>query len=270
MKNIVFVFEGAHDVSFVGQILSKSGFTRNTSFSAIPDTWKQLYPRSFPWNGDLLERVARFPEVYTSPEFTIGLINAGSDSQLIPRLRVVIETLGLEGVDCMAIFADADALDASNRFKSVQKGLAKLNADAIEEGVPGYPIGVPTEMASLSAGSPAVGVFVFPNNAKPGSLENVLFECAKLTHNEVSLKAEGFINQLDQDIPAGHGSLGKLRAGLGKQKAIMGLIANVLKPGSSLAVAIEQRGLVGEAALDLEEVQGISEFINAIFKRTSA
>lgn len=270
MRNVVFVLEGAHDVSFIGRLLIGRGFAKASTFSAIPDKWKALYPRNFPWNGDLLERVARFPEVYQSPGLAIGLINAGSDSQLVPRLRLAIDALGLDDIDCIGIFADADEAVADERFKSVQKALADLNRDALAEGIPGYPIDVPSEMAGPTQGKPAVGVFVFPDNSAPGSLESILFECAKLAHVDVSQRAREFIFQMDADLAAGHGSMTKLRAGMGKQKAVMGVIANVLKPGSSLAVAIEQRGLVGEAALDLVEVKRISAFIDAVFNRVSA
>lgn len=268
-KNIILVAEGAHDVSFIGHVLKNFGFTKETTYSGLPESWKALYPAKFPWNGDSLDRVARFPDVFTKNEIAIGIINSGSLSQLVPRLRVALEVLGPDNVCCIALFADADASDADSRFKEISESLVEMNNDAIAEGVPNFPINVPNSICSLTADKPSVGIFVFPDNSGSGTLEDILIECAKMSHSELCDHAINFIEQIDQKLEKSHSSLKKMRAGQGRRKATMGVIANVLKPGSSLAVSIEQRGLLNSKAGDLSYVSDFSNFLSKVVEQAN-
>lgn len=262
MENIIFVAEGSHDVSFIGKLLVKKGFIKAEQLSSVPDDWQGLYPTKFPFRDDRLERVARFPDVYTKGTVSVGLINSGGDSKLVSSLRNALDMLGPKKIKVAVIFSDADLSAADVRFKSSQVDLEGLNKSAVEEGAPGYPVTVPTKIGVLEGTAPAIGVFVFPNNKDSGSLEDILIECSNVSHNELTTAAKALIVKLDSDLIRPHKSLKKMRAGLGKSKSIMGAIANVLRPGSSLAVAVEQGRMMPDAKDFPKDVLDLDQFLD--------
>lgn len=267
MRNFVFVAEGAHDVSFLGKLLVRNGLTKVNNFDQIPSEWKILYPKKFPWDGEIIQRVARFPDLFSNDQIVVGLINSGGDARLIPNLRTALEAIGPNKVELVLIFSDADSSPAQARFASIQAGLTALNSEAADEGVPEFPITVPTTIGAIDGESPAIGIFVFPDNANAGSLEDVLYECSSQTHPEVSAKARSVVDQLDTDLAAGHRSLRNLRSGLGRAKATMGIVATILKPGTSLSVAVEQQSIIpnGDQAPDL--VKEVNTFLAQALQR---
>lgn len=267
MRNFVFVAEGAHDVSFLGKLLLRNGLTKITNFDEVPAEWKVLYPKNFPWDGEIIQRVARFPDLFCNDQIVVGLMNSGGDSRLISSLRTALEAIGPSKVELGLIFADADSSPANTRFVSVQTGLTGLNTEAVGEGVPEFPITVPSAIGSIEGANPAIGIFVFPDNSNAGSLEDVLYACSTQTHPEVAAKARNLVVQLDADLKAQHQSLKNLRAGLGMAKATMGIVANILKPGTSLAVAVEQQRIIPETDQAPDLVKGINTFLAQALQR---
>lgn len=257
----MFVAEGAHDVSFLGKLLVRNGFIKIENFNMIPPEWMTLYPKKFPWDGETIQRVARFPDLFHNNQIVVGLLNSGGDSKLIGSLRTALDAIGPRNVELVLVFADADMAPAENRFRSLQIELAALNAQATLEGVPEFPIVVPSKIGKIDGANPAIGVFVFPNNYSMGSLEDVLYACATQTHPEVAEKAQDLVTQLDKDLAEKHQSLKNLRAGLGKAKAKMGIVANILKPGTSLAVAVEQQNIIPIAEQVPDLVKDINDFL---------
>ncbi|UWR86975.1 DUF3226 domain-containing protein [Phaeobacter inhibens] len=266
MQNIVFVVEGSHDVSFIGKLLKGKGFSKIQSHSYIPDDWRTLYPVKFPFHDDQLDRVVRFPEIYIKDTLAVGLINSGGDSKLISSLRNALDAIGEGKIRAAVIFSDADDKTADYRFKWSQSELRNLNESAVDEGAQGYPVTIPSEIASLEGHAPKVGVFVFPNNKDCGSLEDVLFSCSEISHPELSKGAKGLVNALDEDLEPDHRSLKKMRRGLGKAKSTMGTIATILKPGSSLAVAVEQGKMVPDKGVVPSAVTELDEFLDECLK----
>lgn len=261
MRNFVFVAEGSHDVSFLGELLVRNGFDKIKDFNLIPPEWMILYPKKFPWDGETIQRVARFPDLFSNNQIVVGLLNSGGDSKLIASLRTALDAIGPRNIELVLIFADADMAPAETRFTSLQTGLTDLNAKAVHEGVPEFPITVPSKIGTIDGANPAIGVFVFPDNSSMGSLEDVLYACATQTHPEVAEKAQDLVTQLDKDLAAKHQSLKNLRAGLGKAKAKMGIVANILKPGISLAVAVEQQSIIPTADQAPDLVKDINDFL---------
>lgn len=244
MRNFIFATEGAHDVSFIGTLLLRRGFSKIVDFNQLPVLWKPLFPQKFPWNGSIIERVARFPDVFQKEQLIIGLINSGGDSQLVPSLRNALDILVPSNVEAAIIFSDADCEPAEQRFQRLTEELNRLNTQAVNEKAPGYPISVPENLGVLKSGTPSVAIFVFPDNNAAGTLEDILFECSLVSHPDLAKKAAEFIEGVNRDFEEHHQSLKKMRQGSNLKKSIMGSVANVLKPGSSLAVAVEQRGIL--------------------------
>ncbi|TQM92450.1 DUF3226 domain-containing protein [Roseinatronobacter monicus] len=261
MRNFIFATEGAHDVSFLGKLLVRRGFEKTTIFDKLPAEWKPLFPKKFPWNGNSIERVARFPEVFQKDDLVVGLLNSGGDSRLISVVRNTLDILIPGNVERVVIFSDADCEPASKRFDNLTAALKNINDLAAVEKAPGYPIPVPSKIGILECGNPEVAIFVFPDNFNSGTLEDILFECSSISHPDLSKMTSDFVASLDSELAGGHKSLIKMRQGSNNKKCIMGSIANVLKPGSSLAVAVEQQKLIPEIKESPQIVMDVDNFV---------
>lgn len=240
MNNFAIIVEGAHDASFLGQILKKRNFERIKKLSLVPDEWKKLFPKNFPTDGDNLERVMRFPEVFISNDLTIGILTSGSDSHITRTLRSVIDVMGLDSFSGIAIFIDIDNNKVEKRLDWIKNEIKAMNEGALEEDLPGYPITIPQAAGVMESGSPRVGIFLFPDNMKSGALENILIQCAQNNHPDITKKAISLVDDLDKDLPPNHAGVKFLRSGMGKEKAKVGIIANLLKPGASAAASLAQ------------------------------
>lgn len=157
MPNFVIVVEGAHDASFLGQLLKARGFAAARRLSLVPASWKILFPKVFPMDGETLDRVMRFPEIFTKDDLTIGITTSGSDNRLISTLRSVIDALGPTSLAGIAVFIDIDMHNATRRFAAIQRQIVAMNNAALEEGQPGYPIAVPQTAGVMEDGTPPVG-----------------------------------------------------------------------------------------------------------------
>lgn len=266
MPSFSIIVEGAHDASFLGQLLKNRGFKAARTLSAVPEAWKILFPVKFPTVGDNLDRVVRFPEIFIREDLVVGITTSGSDSQLISSLRSVLDALGSAFLSGAAVFVDVDTHTATDRFAEMRSLIEKLNSAAAAAGEPGYPIPVPDAPGVMCAGSPAVGIFLFPDNAAEGALEDILFACAQENHEAVSEAASKFISGIDGSCPVGQQDLTKLRSGMGRKKAVIGAIANVLKPGVSVASSLAQTSWLHEPGIKHPLVAKTDDFLEDLLK----
>jgi hypothetical protein len=266
MSLFALVVEGSHDASFLGQLLKARGFEAINKLSGVPVEWRPLFPRQFPLDGENLDRIMRFPEVFVRGDISVGVITAGSDSQLIKTLRLVIDAIGGDQISGVAVFIDIDSHDAKIRFQSVVRRMSAMNDAAAKEGQPGYPIVVPAAPGVMEPGSPAVGVYLFPDNATPGCLEDLLMECAHANHPEVASAGAALVADIDAKCPPGQSDLRALRSGMGRKKAIVGTIANLLRPGASVASSLSQTRWLADEALSVSSVKATDEFLGKMLK----
>lgn len=266
MAIFAIVVEGAHDASFLGQLLKARGFKAANKLSFVPVEWRSLFPKNFPMDGENLERVMRFPEVFTKDDVSIGITTAGSDSRLISTLRAVVDAVGSDTVTGIAVFVDIDKHGAANRFASMQEQIVAMNSAASKEGQPGYPIIVPTAPGVMEKGSPALGVYLFPDNTQNGALEDILIECARVNHPEITTEALALIKKIDATCKDDQRDLKNLRSGMGFGKATVGTIANVLKPGSSVASSLSQTSWLTDAAMENAFVGKADSFLGSLLE----
>lgn len=264
MKNIAIVVEGANDVGFIGSLLARKNFRCVRQITEVPDNWRQLFPVRFPFNGDELERVARFPEIYVSNHATIGILNSGGDSFLIAKMREAIEVIGIANFHSIAIFADADDQVPQVRFEEYCRQMEEMNSSAALDNEEGFPVSIPSQIGTFSSGNTAVGIFIFPDNRNSGSLENLLLECASDSHDSVTLNVVEFVDKIDKAHPTSHPSLRRFRAGSGRNKAKAGIISNIVRPGASLAVSISQGGWVTDKSLGRDTIKILVSFLDSL------
>jgi hypothetical protein len=170
----------------------------------------------------------------------------------------------------VGVFADVDTHTPNKRFRNICKSLTALNRTAVTEGVPGFPINIPEEISSLTTGSPRVGIFLFPDNIRPGALETILLECSNANFPELMERTHDFVNGIEKDIPSSYLPLKRFRAGMGTSKATAGIIANLLSPGTSLAVSLFKSDWLNDGAFDIDSVKGVDLFLESMLTEHQA
>ncbi len=249
------VVEGPHDVEFSYRLLSTWGLRRVRKQQDLDPFWKPLVPTTFPHEGDLQKRVP-VPLFLQSATHQVAVHDAGGDSQVVPLveetrampLRVPLNSVGI------VLDADSEHTPAQ-RFGSIRDGLI------------GIGLTMPTGAGEVHLGYPRTGVFVIPDNVSPGTLEDLLFECAKLEYPKLLLGAMSYVDAVDE--------LGEVRPSdakveffkrAGKKKAIVGCVANVLKPGKAVQNSIQDNRWLRGDAQRLPRIAAVREFLRQLFE----
>ncbi len=267
MTHSILIVEGSHDASFFGHLVRARGYHFARTLSEVPAFWLPMIPRRYPAEpGDHLDRVIRFPEVYADPGGnTLGIISAGGQDRLVTSLRIPLEMLRADSFSGVGMVLDTDhGVPARDRFDALVTQLIALNSDAVAEGVSGFPLPLPVAPGTVAEGTPRMGIHLFPDNARPGSLETVLLECAAAEQPLLERSTGMLVRYVDQRMPSGVTSLVRLRSGSGRVKAQAGMIANLLQPGASLAVSIQRGGWLVGSAMATPCVVAAEQFLASI------
>lgn len=139
-------------------------------------------------------------------------------------------------VDGVGIVLDADDREQpATRHTELREHLTAI---------PHASLSWPATPGELAVGPPRCGAFVFPNNVDIGTLEDLLLEASATTFPGLHASAAALIAGVTTD-PASLGlnskDLKDFRKPAGARKATLGAVANVLRPGKSIAVAIPSR-----------------------------
>ncbi|MBB4859260.1 hypothetical protein HNO88_002589 [Novosphingobium chloroacetimidivorans] len=249
MKYHLAVVEGPHDASFFGVLLRELGFDKVETVAAVDPFWGGLIPRVFP-TGDRLEHVVRYPDMYTrsgADARSVAVSVAGGDSRLLSELRAALEILDVTSMSGVCIVADADDQNAPHRFAQLLAGLTALNTshgpggkEGGAAGVPGFPLVLPAAAGDIAAGIPKVGIYVLPDNAQPGTLDDILVACAASSLPSLCGPAKALVAAVDANGTAGDPVLKPLRKPSGPLKATAGIIGNLLHPGSATSASVER------------------------------
>jgi hypothetical protein len=267
MALYLLVVEGAHDAAFFGHILRLRNYARVNYYNNVPDHFRRLVPEKYPPDAKgYLGKVIRFPEFFKTAngEHSIAVAVAGSDDNLIKTLRTPIELLDVTSFRGIGIALDADwEYTAAQRLTAMRQRLDQLNNEGAGDGLPGFPLTLPGQAGVFVDTPPRVGVHVFPDNNSQGALENVLLSCAAANHTIVYDRANQMVASIHTDCPPDDEGLKTFRTQSGRHKAQAGIIANVLRPGGSLAVSlVGTRWLEGQEALP--SVQLAIQFVDAL------
>lgn len=249
MKYHLAVVEGPHDASFFGVLLRELGFDKIEAVAAVDPFWGGLIPRMFP-TGNRLEHVVRYPDMYTrsgADPRSVAVSVAGGDSRLLSELRAALEILDVTSMSGVCIVADADDQNAPHRFAQLLGGLTALNTshgpggkEGGAAGVPGFPLALPGAAGHIAAGIPKVGIYVLPDNAQPGTLDNILVACAESSLPSLHGPAIALVEAVNSNGTAGDPVLKPLRKPSGPLKATAGIIGNLLYPGSATSASVER------------------------------
>jgi hypothetical protein len=122
---------------------------------------------------------------------------------------------------------------------------------------------MPADAGVVAYGEPNCGIYVMPDNHDQGTLEDVLMPCAAAAYPGLLAGAQRYVDGVDL------GTLDErdkrdVKKPAGTKKAILGCVANVLKPGKSIGASIDDnRWLEGET-LELPMVRAIDDFLKRL------
>lgn len=242
MKHYLIIVEGAHDIAVIEKLLRVNGVNqRINSESDLPDIWKRTIPSSYPFHEDRLERISPIPSFVKNDQISVAIKNAGSDSEIMPTLLKTLKLMDIREavmLNGIMLICDADTQMAEDKRKRMletewNETNYSLDLDRMELMVYGKIIPVCT--------------FIFPDNENPGNLENLLLNTASIVYPELLELAGEYINEASKIQTT-------LEREQDKNKAKVGCIANVMKPGKANQVSIADNDWISERTLQSSDM----------------
>jgi hypothetical protein len=237
------VVEGQHDLEYVGRLLKAHGMERTRRIEELESFWNPLVPRTFPYQGDLLKRVP-VPVFFRGNTFSVAVQAAEGDVRLTQSVEETLLVLpGNEGgfLSWIGVLLDADHkhnMSALARFRNLRNGLVNLGIE------------VPELPREVSRNSPRCGIFVLPDNDSAGALEDILIECGDAVYPQLMDGARTFLSHVDSVRPTVlRRELGEFDRVSGRNKALVGCVMQVLKPGKASQVSIQDNRWIGEQTI---------------------
>ncbi|MDX1970229.1 MAG: DUF3226 domain-containing protein [Planctomycetaceae bacterium] len=247
------VVEGPHDTEFVTRLLRPFGLRTVQRKTELDAFFLDLIPTSYPPDDDLLKRVP-VPRFLKGPTHTVAVYASGGDSRVVPSIEeglLILEKDDLAGVGFML---DADSeISPAVRYSMARNQLRERGLHFPED--PGVVQGV----------SPRYGGFVLPDNQSSGTLEDILLECAAQSYSDLLSFATCYVDAAMQDRSLDAVDLQDVRKPAGKNKAVVGSIAGILRPGKAVQVSLHDNRWLAEQALKLPRVQAVQDFLKSLF-----
>lgn len=253
------VVEGPHDVEFAIRLIrSRVHLERVRDIKLLDETLQALVPDKFPHGGDLLKRVP-VPMFLQNDELAIAIHSAGGDSKIAACLEDTFLIIEPKEFSAVGIILDSDSVIAPEaRHKKLLQLVDSLTVKF--SSVPG----------ELYEGPPRTGIYVLPDNQAQGTLEDLLLECGVVAYPEQLSAAKAFVDGVLSACTGGDFS--DLRLTAGRNKAVVGVVAGLLKPGKAVQVSIQDNGWLKGKALQIERVEKVCNFLDELFdlKRQAA
>jgi hypothetical protein len=245
MKNTLIIVEGFHDAEVIEKILKINSFAHIRNKDEVKSIWRQLIPSRFPVGNDLLERV-NVPMFYDKDDSSIAIKICGSISKIVPIYNELRTTIydGFKDIDNIFVIIDCD-----NNPEPVlrKKMITELSFPSIGKGV------------TLVDGK-KYGLFIVPNNRDTGTIENMLIECGRIKYPDLMSRAISFVDGIDMNTLTDNDKEEILKP-YGKNKAIIGVAANILKPGKSVTVSIHDNRWIESDIVATTSINSIAQYI---------
>ncbi len=250
VKYCYLVSEGPQDIEFLISLLKSHGLKRIKNLSELDPFWMPLVPRTFPVDDDLMKRVP-VPTFLQNSDLSIALHSAVGITRLSNTIEESLALVPVSKIFSIGIVLDADDQSSQSRFSELSDQLSKLQ------------LTVPTNPGEVNLGSPRCGVFIIPNNFDPGTLENILIECARINYPDLLHLSENYISSIDRRQLLSQ-DLRELKKPSGQDKAIVSSITSILKPGRTLQVSLQDNRWINENTMQLESIRLIKEFLDTL------
>ena len=260
MSNTFIVVEGQPDVEFVAALLEAEGYKKVVMVAELGDHFcDRLIVRSFPYKGDLHRRVPNPMFLWSGANWIAIQAAGGATPELVKTARNGLMALQpFPGIlSAIGIVRDADDGPAEKSFGNLRMELASnIRVD-------GYEITIPSNPGAISQGNPRLGIFILPDNAAEGTLEDLLLECGESAYPNLISGSQTFVSGVDIDHLKGKDAI-LIKKPTGKKKAVFACAANILKPGMSIATSIDQNNWLNDDTRELPRVKSLNEFLTRL------
>ncbi|QOY36489.1 DUF3226 domain-containing protein [Anaerobacillus isosaccharinicus] len=254
MKYFYFVVEGPHDVAAIGRLLKLFNLNLIRDMDDLDPFWKRIIPNKFPFQGDLLKRMP-VPFFYQSNEYSIAIQSAGGETEIFSAIDVTLGNINVSELIGVGVFCDADKYIANEKFNKVKDALINIEEEKFSKAFEEARLG----KVLITSAKVKVGIYVFPNNADFGTLENLLVQAAEIEYPDLCKHALAYIETVDHVYKKKWKSADEL-------KAIVGCISNVLKPGKANQVSIQDNNWICENTIKNSDINLLYTFINQMLK----
>lgn len=212
------VCEGIHDQKAIAALLRMCGGWREPDKvpSKLPVPLRETYPQP----GTFGKGNQPTPDyLLKSGRYFVIRAMGSKDSVLGKTAMDYLGQFEPNAVGAIVDANDAGVADREKKFRDVYSQLYAHAADVKAGGVvPGSPDG------------PALGLWVAPDNRKPGRMDDALLQAAKRAEPELVDEGKRFVDRVDNNEPgvwSGH-----------RTKALLGVVYQTVNPGASLAVSL--------------------------------
>lgn len=252
MKYYFIVVEGVHDIAAISKYLKLQNFQPILLESDLDSFWKKLIPKSFPYNGNLRMRVP-VPTFYQSETKSVAIMGSNGTDEIIKTINM-LTNIDYELLSGIAIFRDADNEAIDSLLEELNTRIESEIEDEFREKI--------TEIkTSITINDDfRYGVYIFPNNNSQGTLEKLLLEGAELNYAELHLEANKYLNAVSEK------NLNYVRGsnfnGSKRDKILVGVIANIMKPGKANQVSIQDNNWLTTESLEFRGQKEFKEFLD--------
>ncbi len=259
MKFGLLIVEGPHDVAFVDRLLRPYGLKQVTEQPKLAKEWEKHIPRQFPHNNRLVDPVP-IPQFFQSDSHSIAVQRANGDSQLAKCLAGSFAQFvsDLQTLTGLGLLLDSDQKQPQDHLTNIRQQLQRFE-------LPAFPAN-PGEVSTKS--TPRTGSFVLPDNQSCGRLEDLLYEVANHQYPLLLNEASEFVRKIDAQVtsqkpthPLTTQDLKEFNEPAGRQKATLGAMASILKPGKAIQNSLRDNRWLEGAALAQPRIRQLMEFL---------
>lgn len=245
MKRTIIFVEGTHDAEVVARILKIKGFSHLRKKSVVDIFWHKIIPKIFPPNDDLLERIP-VPMFYKNGESEVALYSCNGISKIEAAYKNIRDSVYVQfsGISSVYVIVDCD-----NRPEAdVRKEIVNLLS---------FPV---SDKSILNVQGVNYGLYILPNNSDKGTIEKLLLECAEIQYTAVLNNAKNFVDTIDFTKLSNEDKK-EIEKPFGKEKAILGAVATILKPAKSLPVSICDNEWITDKTMTQKTLSELADYI---------
>jgi hypothetical protein len=222
--------------------------------SLLDKFWVPLIPKTYPPDGDLIKRVP-VPSFVQNEQLSIALHSAIGVTNIAKNIEESLAIIPPSQLFSVGIFLDADDSEIpQERFEKLTTYLSSLNLPNLQ---------MPIRIDEVNNHSPRCGIFIAPNNLDPGTLEDILLNCAKISYPDLLHLSQIYIKSIDSNQLTKE-DLTDFNKPVGKKKALISSISSILKPGKALQVSLQDNRWIDEQTLELESIKLVKNFLEQI------
>lgn len=254
MKYGFAVVEGPHDVEFVYRLLSPFGLSRVRKEIDLDPVFSPLIPRNYPPEGDLQKRMP-IPLFLQSATHAIAIHSAQGDTRLVETIQENFTLLDSDQITGIGILLDSDKENLPiERYNSIRDQRREIGFSFDDSA------------GSITLGTRRLGAFVLPDNHSQGTLEDLLLECALHCYPTLLSSAANHVDSVQNDATLTQDDLKDFRKPSGRNKAVIGSIASILRPGKAIQTSIQDNRWLQNTSLDLPRIKAVQNFFAGIFE----